>query len=166
VRCADTQSGHRACRWTRPCFATSRGARIQPSSPSRPVPGCPAIRAGPWRGVHGAVEAKRELARAQSGEPVFALIWRRGAELFVQMAEGLSTSGGCATSCADTTACAARTRAALLSELAGRLPLSPSQPLGLNKPPFASRRNRKTIFDLRHTGGRPGGTLGLLPLGP
>jgi hypothetical protein len=30
----------------------------------------------------------------------------------------------------------------------------------------ASGNNRKTILDLRHTGCRPRGTLGLLPLGP
>jgi serine protease Do len=37
------------------------------------------------RAVRSAAEARRELARAQPGEPVFVLLWRRGAELFLQM---------------------------------------------------------------------------------
>jgi serine protease Do len=37
------------------------------------------------RAVRSAAEARRELARARSGEPVFMLLWRRGAELFLQM---------------------------------------------------------------------------------
>jgi serine protease Do len=37
------------------------------------------------RAVRSAGEARRELARARTGEPVFVLLWRRGAELFLQM---------------------------------------------------------------------------------
>jgi S1-C subfamily serine protease len=39
------------------------------------------------RAVRSAAEARRELARAQP-EPVFVLLWRRGAELFLQMRRG------------------------------------------------------------------------------
>jgi serine protease Do len=37
------------------------------------------------RAVHDAAAATRELARAEAGQPVFLLIWRRGVELFLQM---------------------------------------------------------------------------------
>ena len=37
------------------------------------------------RVVHDAGAARRELARAEAGQPVFVLIWRRGVELFLQM---------------------------------------------------------------------------------
>jgi len=37
------------------------------------------------RAVHSADEAMSELGRAQPGEPVFVLVWRRGVELFLQM---------------------------------------------------------------------------------
>ena len=37
------------------------------------------------RAVHDAASATRELARAEAGQPVFVLIWRRGVELFLQM---------------------------------------------------------------------------------
>jgi S1-C subfamily serine protease len=37
------------------------------------------------RAVRSAGETRRELARARTGEPVFVLLWRRGAELFLQM---------------------------------------------------------------------------------
>lgn len=37
------------------------------------------------RAVHDAGTATRELARAEAGQPVFLLIWRRGVELFLQL---------------------------------------------------------------------------------
>jgi S1-C subfamily serine protease len=37
------------------------------------------------RAVRSADGAMRELGRAQCGEPVFVLVWRRGVELFLQM---------------------------------------------------------------------------------
>jgi serine protease Do len=37
------------------------------------------------RAMRSADDAMRELGRAQPGEPVFVLVWRRGVELFLQM---------------------------------------------------------------------------------
>jgi serine protease Do len=37
------------------------------------------------RAVHGAADARRELAGAAAGEPIFLLVWRRGVELFLQI---------------------------------------------------------------------------------
>jgi S1-C subfamily serine protease len=37
------------------------------------------------RAAHDVGAATRELARAEAGQPVFVLVWRRGVELFLQM---------------------------------------------------------------------------------
>lgn len=35
--------------------------------------------------IHSAAEARRELGHIEPGRPIFLLVWRRGAEVFLQM---------------------------------------------------------------------------------